>query len=183
MKRGKAWEQGGETILSQEHEQLEQWMQTYSGLIFTICYSMTKDYFQSEDLAQETFVSAYRARGSFDGKNEKAWLVRIATNKCKDYLKSSARRAIPTEEQVFDEVRDREPLPEDEAVNADLMRQLLRLCRSLKEPYSTVATEYFIHQKHPEQIAAETGKIVKTVQTQCYWARAMLQKLWKEEQL
>lgn len=170
-------------ILGQNNEILERWMQAYSGLIFTICYSMTGDYFQSEDLAQETFVSAYRAMGSFDGKNEKAWLVRIATNKCKDYLKSSARRNVPTEDQAFDVVADKRPLPDEEVVNADLEHRLKLLCDSLKEPYRTVATEYFIHQKHPEQIAAQMGKNVKTIQTQFYRARAMLQKLWREEQL
>jgi len=170
-------------ILSRNNEILERWMSTYSGLIFTICYSMTGDYFQSEDLAQETFVSAYRAMGSFDGKNEKAWLVKIATNKCRDYLKSSARRIVPAEDQMFDAVRDAAPLPEEEAVGADLQRHLARLCDSLREPYRTVATEYFIHQKHPKQIAEEMKTNVKTVQTQFYRARAMLQRLWKEEQL
>lgn len=170
-------------ILSRDNEILERWMKTYSGLIFTICHSMTGDYFQSEDLAQETFVSAYRAMGSFDGKNEKAWLVKIATNKCRDYLKSSARRSVPTEDQVFDMLRDTAPLPEEEAVNEELSQRLARLCDSLREPYRTVATEYFIHRKHPKQIAQEMQTNVKTVQTQFYRARAMLQRLWKEEQL
>lgn len=35
-------------------------MESYSGLIFTICYSMTGDYFEAEDLAQDTFISAFR---------------------------------------------------------------------------------------------------------------------------
>ena len=170
-------------ILSRDKETLERWMKAYSGLIFTICYSMTGDYFQSEDLAQETFVSAYRAMGSFDGKNEKAWLVKIASNKCRDYLKSSARRMVPSEDQVFDAVKDTSPLPEEEVIGGDLERRLQDLCDSLREPYRTVATEYFIHRKHPEQIARQTGTNVKTVQTQFYRARAMLHRLWKEEQL
>lgn len=158
-------------------------MNTYSSLIFTICYSMTGDYFQSEDLAQETFVCAYRAMERFDGRNEKAWLVKIATNKCRDYLKSSAKRMLPAEDRMFEGVKDSSPLPEEEAVAEDLKQHLARLCRSLREPYRTVATEYFIHHKHPAQIAEERNINVKTVQTQFYRARAMLQRLWKEEQL
>ena len=62
---------------------------------------MTGDYFVSEDIAQETFISAYKHFEDFDGNNEKAWICRIATNKCIDYLKSSARRIIPeTEDKV-----------------------------------------------------------------------------------
>ena len=47
---------------------------------------MTADYFAAEDLAQETFLSAYEHFRNFDGSNPKAWLCRIATNKCIDYI-------------------------------------------------------------------------------------------------
>ena len=59
----------------------------YQNLIYSICYRLTGDYFEAEDLAQDTFLSAYKNLSSFDGKNERAWLCRIATNKCIDYLK------------------------------------------------------------------------------------------------
>ena len=34
-------------------------MDSYQKLVFSICYKMTADYFAAEDLAQETFLSAY----------------------------------------------------------------------------------------------------------------------------
>ena len=60
---------------------------------------MTGDYFAAEDLTQETFLSAFRHMDSFTGTNEKAWLCRIASNKCIDYLKSAGRRQIPSEKK------------------------------------------------------------------------------------
>lgn len=53
-------------------EQLERWMTEYQNLIYSICYRLTGDYFDSEDLAQDTFLSAYRHYKDFDGQNEKA---------------------------------------------------------------------------------------------------------------
>ena len=49
--------------------QLERWMTEYQNLIYSICYRLTGDYFDSEDLAQDTFLSAYRHYKDFDGQN------------------------------------------------------------------------------------------------------------------
>ena len=66
-------------------EPFTQMVHKYQNLVFSICVKMTGDYFAAEDLTQETFLSAYRHKEEFDGKNEKAWLCRIASNKCIDY--------------------------------------------------------------------------------------------------
>ena len=77
-------EKRGEADAINREEQLEALIDRYQNLIFSICYKMTADYFASEDLAQETFLSAYEKYTSFDGRNEKAWICRIAVNKCLD---------------------------------------------------------------------------------------------------
>ena len=64
---------------------MEELIDKYQNLVFSICYKFTKDYFIAEDLTQETFLSAFQHPDSFQGGNEKAWICRIATNKCIDY--------------------------------------------------------------------------------------------------
>ena len=44
----------------------------YQDLIFSICYKFTANYFDAEDLAQDTFLAAYKNYASFDGANERA---------------------------------------------------------------------------------------------------------------
>ena len=61
-----------------QKEQFAGCMQKYEKYIITICFSFTKNYFDAEDLAQETFLSAYRHLESFRGGNFKAWLTAIA---------------------------------------------------------------------------------------------------------
>lgn len=85
--------------------QLEQLISQYQNLIFSICFRLTGDYFEAEDLAQDTFLSAYKSLADFDGANERAWLCRIATNKCIDYLKRAGRRSIPTDSEFFPPLR------------------------------------------------------------------------------
>ena len=81
--------------------QLEQWIDRYQNLIYSICFKLTNDYFDAQDLTQETFLSAYKNLAYFDGKNERAWLCTIASRKCLDYLKHSGRRQVPMEDQFW----------------------------------------------------------------------------------
>lgn len=159
---------------------LENAIEEYGRLILTICSSMTGDYFEAEDLAQDTFLSAYKNLDSFDGANMKAWLVRIASNKCRDYLKSAARRSVPSPAELFEQVADH-LVPEDTILQKDTEKKLAEFCGSLKEPYRSIATAYYCEHKNAQEIAKLTGKNLKTVQTQIYRTKAMIQKLWKEE--
>lgn len=57
------------------------------------CYRMTGSYDEAEDLVQETFLRAWRARERFEGRaGARTWLYRIATNTCLDLLRRTARR-------------------------------------------------------------------------------------------
>lgn len=116
-------------------QQLESWMTQYQNLIYSICFRLTGDQFDAEDLSQDTFLSAYRNLARFDGQNEKAWLCRIATNKCIDHLKRAGRRSIPTEEIFFSALPDSRSSPEQETLEAELRRQLKTCCSQLPEPY------------------------------------------------
>jgi RNA polymerase sigma-70 factor (ECF subfamily) len=60
------------------------------------CYRMLGSFEDSEDLAQETFLRAWRKRESFEGRSTfRAWLYRIATNACLDFLDRHPRRPLP----------------------------------------------------------------------------------------
>jgi RNA polymerase sigma-70 factor (ECF subfamily) len=57
------------------------------------CYRMLGSFEESEDLVQETFLRAWRKRESFQGRSTfRAWLYRIATNACLDFLDRHPRQ-------------------------------------------------------------------------------------------
>lgn len=153
----------------------------YQNLIFSICLKLTGDYFTSEDLTQETFLSAYYHLKDFDGQNEKAWICRIATNKCIDHQRQQKKNALPAEEEILLEYPSKQGLPEKEYMEKNVFEELKEACMELKEPYGTIAEMYFLEEKTAAEIAALKGKNLKTVQTHIYRARAMLRKRYGKE--
>ena len=132
--------------------QLEYWIDRYQNLIFSICFQLTKDYFDAQDLTQETFLSAYKNMSGFDGRNERAWLCKIASRKCLDY-------------QFLIICSPAESSPEQDLMEKALRQELYDCCMKLKEPYRQTALDYFYHEMDAGEIAARTGKNLKTVQT------------------
>ncbi|MBN6039179.1 sigma-70 family RNA polymerase sigma factor [Amycolatopsis sp. 195334CR] len=63
------------------------------------CYRMVGSYDDAEDLVQETFLRAWRGRDGFEGRSSfRAWLYRIATNTCLDFLRRNKRAPLPYDE-------------------------------------------------------------------------------------
>lgn len=162
---------------------LEQLIDRYQNLVFSICYQMAQNYCDAEDLTQDTFLSAYKNFANFDGQNEKAWLCRIATNKCLDFLKRANRRSIPTEDEFFLTVAASRPSPEDTCVEHEVTDRLYQCCMELKSPYREVALDYYFNEMEIGEMVKKTGKNIKTLQTQIYRAKAMLRKSYGRERL
>ena len=156
----------------------EELVQQYQRLVYTVCYQMTKNPQTAEDLTQDTFLSAYLHRDSCSPETAKPWLCRIATNKAKDYLKSAYNRRV----NLTDDDEDVQysqyatPPPEDIVVDTVMSGEIAGVIRSLREPYLQVSVLYFLEQKPVEEIAKQLGRPPKTVHTQLYRAKQLLQK-------
>jgi RNA polymerase sigma-70 factor (TIGR02960 family) len=59
------------------------------------CYRILASAQDAEDVLQEVLLSAWRSIGSFDGGSLRAWLYRIATNRCLNHLRDESRRPRP----------------------------------------------------------------------------------------
>lgn len=72
------------------------WVKNYADYLYNHALYKTRNSALSEDLVQDTFVSAYKGKDKFKGiASEKTWLVTILKNKIIDhYRKASTRKQI-----------------------------------------------------------------------------------------
>lgn len=164
-----------------QKEQFANYIKQYERLIITICLSFTKNYFDAEDLAQQTFMSAYTNYSKFDGENFKAWLTTIAANKCRDFLKSPARAVDSLSDEDYECLKDGGETPEVILLKKHSKEEVYSLCEKLKEPYKTVSINYFCEDIKLSDMAKDTGQSLKTLQTHLYRSKKLLKVLWKEE--
>lgn len=76
-------------------ENLNRWIKEYSNAILQTCIYLMPDRSLAEVAVQETLIKAWRYLGKGNSKrilNERAWLLRIASNTCKDYLRKGWMR-------------------------------------------------------------------------------------------
>lgn len=75
----------------------------HQGQIFNVCYRMLGNAAEAEDIAQDVFVKAFIAIGSFRGDSAiGTWLYRIAVNLCKNRLKYLGRRSYNSTADISD---------------------------------------------------------------------------------
>ena len=171
-----------ETIDSKEN--LIRLVNQYKNLVFSICLKITGDYFVAEDITQETFISAFKHGQEIKEDTEKAWLARVATNKCIDWKREAARRSISfPEEEMPERADDDSNNPLNCYLCKDTEEKLLEACESLKSPYNEIAKLYFSKGLTAKEISEKTGTGLKTVQTQIYRAKDMLKQRIRKEDL
>lgn len=164
-------------------ENLTRLINQYQNLIFSICLKLTGDYFVAEDLTQETFVSAFQHWNEFDGQFEKAWLCRIASNKCIDYNRAKARKIVLLEKDEIDIEVDTDEDPLKKVLNQEILEELKICCENLPLSYREVAKKHFLEGKTAKEIAEQSGFKLNTIQTKIYRARELLKKSFREEML
>ena len=156
-------------------------MQQYQRLIYTVCLQFVHDPHTAEDLTQDTFLSAYSAIDRCEPQYYKAWLVRVAANKCKDHLKSSWVRRVETPgDDALPEPRGapsgdaQDPIEQlTDRAGADEVETMVR---TLREPYGRIAVLYFLEHKTTAEIAAAVGRPPATVNNQLWRAKNILRQ-------
>ncbi len=78
-------------------------------------------------------------------------------------------------------IQDKRGSPEELVMKNEINQRVYKLCLRLKEPYKNIAIKYFCENMKLSDVARDTGKNLKTLQTQLYRAKKLLKALWKEE--
>ena len=74
---------------------LESIVHTYGNMLFRLCLVTLGNASDAEDAVQETLIKYLQKAPAFENtEHEKAWLITVATNKCRDILRFQKRHPI-----------------------------------------------------------------------------------------
>ena len=88
-----------EAALRGDREAFGALVSRYAERIYNVAYRLVGEEADAHDLAQDTFVSAFKALTTFRADARfSTWVYRIAVNKCKDWLRTRGRFEQPRED-------------------------------------------------------------------------------------
>jgi RNA polymerase sigma-70 factor (ECF subfamily) len=166
----------------------------YQHRIAALIGRYVADWSECQDVAQETFIRAYRAIGNFRGDAQfYTWLHRIAVNTAKNHLVANNRRP-PTEDvdvgdaEQFDSgirLRDNDT-PERELMRQQLEQTVMRAVEALPEELRVAITLREVDGLSYDEIAKRMSCPIGTVRSRIFRAREAidleLQPLMDNEQ-
>lgn len=129
----------------------------FGPAIYSRCRRLLKDDVAAEDATQEVFLRVLRhIESAPDDQAALAWIYRISTNYCLNYLRDRSRHAEPVED-IPEEPGEH---PELSMLDRDLaMRLVMRAPEALRAP----AVLYYVDGLEQEQVAKALGVSRRTV--------------------
>ena len=168
-----------ERVRSGDEEAFRLIFDRYSRPVLGFIFDMVGDRSLAEDLAQETFVRAYRGLQTLREETKlSTWLFGIARNCALEQLRSRRRDANNVEidaEPAF-ELHDRARTPSGELLDKELSGVIQTALGKLDEDKRTVFTLKVLQQRSYEEIAEITGFSVGKLKTDLHRARAEMRK-------
>jgi RNA polymerase sigma-70 factor, ECF subfamily len=156
-------------------------VQRYQRPVYGLIVRMVRDPARAEDLAQDTFVKAFRALHTYDqGRKFSAWLLTIAHHVAIDDLRRGALQTQPLEEMTEDGPQTREfadtkaATPAVIAERTALAAALQTAIGRLRPDYREVVTLRYERELDYDEIAEITGLPMGTVKSSLHRARKEL---------
>ena len=150
----------------------------YQRMVHSLTFRMTGSLADGEDLAQETFIQAFRRIASFRGEAKfSSWLYQIAVNTCLNWKKSQTRRAKANEDWAqYEKLFGGEcaaMLPDDQENTLRVQRALMKLPPKQRAAVVLTVYEGLSHA----QAALALGCSETTISWRLFAARAKLKRL------
>ena len=147
-------------------------IERYADTVRRLCMVHLKNRADTEDIFQTVFLKYVLSSVSFESEeHEKAWIIRVTINACKDMLKSFYRRRTVSLDAVIEQPA---LLPPDN-------RAVLEAVLSLPPQYKDVVYLHFYEDYTAPQISKILGKNVNTVYTIITRSKQMLREKLRGE--
>jgi RNA polymerase sigma-70 factor (ECF subfamily) len=159
----------------------------YQHKVIKLVARLLRDPAEAEDVAQEAFVKAYRALGSFRGDSAfYTWLYRIAVNTARNAIASRQRRPLDYEADLSEGEQNsvaarlkHNDTPEAAALSEEIRLTVNQAIEQLPEDLRTAIVLREIEGLSYEEIAATMDCPVGTVRSRIFRAREAIDRALK----
>jgi len=151
----------------------------YGRPILSFIHNLVQNRELAEDLAQETFVRAYRNLETLkDEARLSTWLFGIARNVARESARQTRKdeRKVGLDEPESLSLESHEMLPEGAMLDRELHETIQRALLTLDEDKRLVFSLKIFHEKSYEEISAITGYSIGKLKTDLHRARAEMRK-------
>ena len=148
----------------------ERVVEQYGDMLYRLCLVALGSRADAEDAVQDTLLRYLQKAPVFESReHEKAWLIRVAANRCRDFRRFWLRHP----QTGLEEVAGRCAAPEDRAVLEALM--------TLPEKFRVVLLLHYVEGYSTGQIAAMIGRTPSAVKMRLQKGRKLLEQAYGRE--
>ncbi len=165
-------------------------IQRHQQRIYGLCYHLTSNHEDANDLAQDAFIKGWKALGSFKGDSSfYTWIYRVAYNSCLNHLKTRRNRTPHLSLNDLDTQVEHDPdlvalisnrTPRRDVDLGELQKRLNESLLKLSEEHRTVVVLHDVQGLQHDEIAKIVGCNPGTVRSRLFYARQQLQA-WLSE--
>lgn len=149
----------------------------HARYVYTLTNRLLSNPQEAEDLAQETFIRAWRNLHKFRGEAQfRTWLYRIATNLCYNRLPKLKQELAALDPDDAPTLSDRTPRAEQQVIRAEQRAELKDVIDTLPESYRLLVVLRHVHDLSYAEIAQVTDLPLGTVKTGIFRGRKMLKE-------
>lgn len=158
--------------MSHSPEEIERILHTYGNMLYRMCTVMLGNSQDAEDVVQETIIRYFQKAPPFGSDaHEKAWLVKVAVNQCRDLLRFRSRHPQVTLESV-----------QELAVETE-SSGILEALMTLPEKFRIVLILHYVEGYRTEEIGKIIGKTGSAVKMRLQKGRKLLEERYRREYL
>ncbi|WP_299261359.1 RNA polymerase sigma factor [uncultured Aquimarina sp.] len=153
----------------------------YQSLVYTIVYRMIRNKEEAEEIAQDTFIKAYKSLSKYRGEAKfSTWLYTIAYRKSLDAIKKN-KRFVATE--LIEEISEGEVDVINDALscleNIERKQFISDSILKLPEEESAIITLYYFEEKSVKEIKEIVGLTEDNIKIKLYRSRKKLYSILK----
>lgn len=159
-----------ESTSARPADELERVMQTYGNMLFRIALITLGNASDAEDAVQDTLIKYMQKAPKFgEREHEKAWLLKVVSNTCKDALRFRSRHQTVDIEEIKEFSK--------EASDTGILEALM----NLPEKFRVVLTLYYVEEYSIETIAKVIGRTTSAVKMRLQKGRKLLEEIYRKE--